>query len=94
MGLPSTANEGNVTLVNREPIIINNDHAYNEAFKMHEKKCIKDSGTYKGSLSLSMGSTLAIQCENGGPWTHRVIEKVNISDHNGKSCIACHKLAD
>ena len=34
---------------------------------------------------MPIGSTVAIQYEDGGPWMHRVIEEANKIDHNGRS---------
>ena len=37
--------------------------------------------------SFPLGCTVVIQCEDGGPWTHRVIKEANKSDYNGRSYI-------
>ena len=34
-----------------------------------------------------MESTVAIQCEDGGSWMHRVIEEASSSEHNQRSYI-------
>ena len=38
-------------------------------------------------LSFSVGSTGAMQCEDGGPWIHGVIEEANNNGHIGRSYI-------
>ena len=93
-GLPSPAmllfnrpGRGLLPQINREPININNDDVQYRAFKAHQSKYITDSDTHKESPSFLIGSTVAIQCEDEGPWTHGVIKVANSSDHNGRSSI-------
>ena len=74
-------------LMNGEPISINNDDAQYEAIKTHQHKYVKDSDTHKELLSFPIGSTVAMQHEYGGPWTHRIIKEANNSEHNGRSYI-------
>ena len=74
--------------MNRKPININNDDAQYEALKAHQDEYIKDNDTHKDSLSFPIWSTVAVQHEDGGPWVHRVIEKANNTNHNGRSNIA------
>ena len=37
------------------------------------------------SFSFPIGSTIAIQHEDGGPWMYEIIEKANNSGHSGRS---------
>ena len=55
------------------------------AIKALQVKYIKHNDTHKDSFSFPMGSMVAIQCEDGGPWIHGVIEEANNSNHNGRS---------
>ena len=52
--------------MNREPIKINNDDAQYEALKAHQHKDVKNNDTHKDSLSFPIGSTIAVQHEDGG----------------------------
>ena len=52
-----------------EPIIVNNDDAQYEAIKVCQRKYIKNIDTV-----FAVGSTVAVQWEDGGPWMHRFIE--------------------
>ena len=36
-------------------------------------------------------STVALQCEDGGPWMHSVVQEANHNDHNGWTCIISDK---
>ena len=73
--------------ISREPININKDNGQNEAPKTHHDKYINNNDTQKDSFSSPVGLTVAIQHEDGEPWMHKVIEKVNNSDHNVRSHI-------
>ena len=46
---------------------------------------MKPSEHVKMSMCFPVGCTVAVQCVDGGPWIHAVIEKVNSSDHRGRS---------
>ena len=37
---------------------------------MHQGKMTKNNDTLKGSSLIPVGSTIAVQCENSGLWTH------------------------
>ena len=71
----------------KEPIKINNDYARYEALKAHQNKYVKNNETCKDPSVFSIGSTVAVQCKDGGPWMHKVIEEVNGSDHRGQSYV-------
>ena len=47
-----------------------NDGAQYKALKAQQDKYVKNSNTCKDSLSFPMGSTVAVQYKEGGPWTH------------------------
>ena len=71
--------------MNRELININNDDAQYEALKACQDKYVKDSDTHKDSLSFPAMYTVALQCEDWGPWMHGVIKEANNNDHKGRS---------
>ena len=73
--------------MNRKPININNDDAQYETFKSCHHKYIKKNDVCKDSLSYPVGSTVAVQHEDGELWMQGVIEKVNNSNHYGRSYI-------
>ena len=62
--------------MNWEPININNNNAQHEALKAHQDKYVKDDDTCKDVLSFPMGSTVAMQDEDGRPWMHGVLERL------------------
>ena len=73
--------------MNRLPVIFNaNDECY-EALQTWQDKYINGSDTHKDSFSFLMGSTLAIQCKDGGLWIHGIVEEVKGTDHHGCSYI-------
>ena len=39
------------------------------------------------SFSFTTRSTVAVQCKDGGPWTHNIVEEVNGIYHQGQSYI-------
>ena len=71
----------------RELININNDDTWYKALRAHLDKYVKDSDTCKDSLSFPLGSTVAMHCEDEGPWIHAVIEEATNNDHRGRSYI-------
>ena len=42
---------------------------------------------FKNTHFFPIGSTVAVQCEDGGPWLHCVIKEANNSGHSGRSFI-------
>ena len=67
--------------MNKKHININNDDVQYKVHKGHQRKY---SDTHKGPLSFPMWSTVAKQCEDGGPWSN---QRANNSDYNGRSYI-------
>ena len=91
-GLPSPAMllfnrpiKGLLAQMNREPININNDDNQYEAHKTHQDSVLRTLILSK--TTFPVGSTVAVQCEEGGPWMLRVIREANTSDHRGNSYI-------
>ena len=68
--------------MNREPFNINADNDYYEVLKVHQDRYLKGSDTHKDLLSFPIGSTVAVQCKDGG-----VIKEANSTDYNGQSYI-------
>ena len=54
-------------IVNRLPINSNNDDEYYEAFFNRQTRNDKNSDTFRNYDTFSIGSTLVVQCEDGGP---------------------------
>ena len=77
--------------INREPININSNDVQYEAHKSSKDKYVKDIDSGKDPLSFPIWSTVAMQCEDGGPWAHGVIKEANNSDHKGRSYIISDK---
>ena len=73
--------------INREQTNFNADDEHYEDLKTHQDKYIKGNDTYKDSFSFPIGSTLAVQNEDGGPWMHGTSEETNSTDHQGQSYI-------
>ena len=67
--------------IGREPININYNDEYYEAFKLMQEAYTKNKDTHKDSKSFSSGSTVAVQMEDGGPWMCDVIVKGNSEDY-------------
>ena len=73
---------------NRLPIGIDNDDEYHKVI-INTNKNDKDKDTFKYFVSLPIGSTVVVQHEDGGLWTHSTIEgKGNINQHD-RSCHIC-----
>ena len=73
--------------MNREPINITADHEYYEILIACQDKYLKGDNTCIESHSFPIGSTVAVQLKNGGPWTYGIVEEVNYTDNNGQSYI-------
>ena len=44
-------------------------------------KYVKNNDTHEESFSFPIGSIVAVQCEDGGPWIHGVIKEASSSNH-------------
>ena len=73
--------------VNRKPTSVNADIEYYEALKAYHDKYLKGSDTQEDSHYFPLGSTLAVQYEDGGLWMHGVTEEASNTDHNRWSYI-------
>ena len=52
--------------------------------KTYQDKHVKNNDICKDSLSFPVGSTIAVECDYGGSWTHGVIKQTNSSVHKGR----------
>ena len=48
-------------------------------------KSIINKGTHRNYFSIPIGSTVAVQCEDGGSWTHGTIEGKGNHNHHQRS---------
>ena len=82
MMLLSRLIKGLLSQMSRGPLNVNNDDAQYKAFEAHHKY-VKDNDTQKEPSFFSAGSTVAVQCKDEGPWTHRVADEANSNDPKG-----------
>ena len=68
----------------RKPINVNNDDAQHEVFKAKYETTLRTMCTENDPALFSEGPILAVQWKDGGPWTYRVMEGPNGSDHKGQ----------
>ena len=61
-------------IINRPLVGRDNDEHYAALIK-RQTKDDRNQGTPRNYVSISLGSTVAVQWEDGGPWTHGTIEE-------------------
>ena len=95
-GLPSPAMmlfncpiRGIMLVINRLPIGIDNDDEHHKMIIERQTKNDKDKDTSKNFVSLPTGSTVLVQHEDGGLWTHGTIEGKGDHNHHNRSYIIC-----
>ena len=76
-------------VINRLPIGIDNDVKHHKALVDRQCRNDQDKDTSKNLVSLPIGSTLAVQQEDGGPWTHGTIEDKGNHNHHDRSYKIC-----
>ena len=64
---------GILPIINRPPVVIDNDEEHHEVIIERQTKNGKDKDT-SNFVSIPIGSTAVIQWEDGGPSTHSMIE--------------------
>ena len=64
---------------------IDNDDEHHKALIIRQTKNDKDKDTSKNFVSLPVGSTVVVQHEDGGPWTHGIIEGKGNHKHHDRS---------
>ena len=76
---------GIMIIINGSPVGIDNDQEYYKAIIKKANKDDKSKGTPKMYVSIPIGFTVVVQQEDGGPWTHGMIEgkviKIIMADH-------------
>ena len=50
-------------------------------YRHTKTKYTKGNDTYKDSFYFPKASTVAVQCEDGGPWIHGIVEEMKGTDH-------------
>ena len=66
----------------------NNDEHY-EALVERQTKKDKNHDNPRKYNFIPMGSTVAVQLEDGGPWTHGIVAGKGDHDHHNISYIIC-----
>ena len=72
-------------MINRPHIGLNNGDEHYEALVKRQMKKGKNHGTLQSYASIPIGSTVAVQCKDGAPWTHGIIEGGSSHNHNNRS---------
>ena len=92
-GLPSLAMmlfncpiRGIMPAIPRLPIGIDNDDEHHKVIIKRQAKN-KDKDTSKNFVYLPLGSTLVVQCKDGGLWTHGMIEGKGDNNLHNRSYI-------
>ena len=66
-----------------------NDKVHYEVLVNRQTKDDKNQGTPRNYVSIHTGSTVAVQCEDGGLWTHGTVEGKGYHDHHEISYKIC-----
>ena len=74
-----------MSIINRALIGLNNDDEHYEALIKRQTKNDKNHDTFRRYASISMGSTVVVQHEDGGSWTHGTVESKGNHNHNDRS---------
>ena len=70
-------------VMDRQPVNIDNDDEHHKNLMHRQGKNDQDNNTSKIFMSIPIESTVAVQSEDGGSWTHgTVVGKGNHSQHN------------
>ena len=72
-------------ITNRPPIGLNNSDEDYEALVKRQTKNDKNHDTPRMYAPIPIGSTVAVQHEDGGPWTHGTVESKGSHNHNDRS---------
>ena len=78
---------GIMPVINRLPMGIDNDDEHHKVLIIRQTKDDKD--TSKHFVSLPMGSTVVVQWEDGGSWTHGMTEGKDNHNHHDRSYYIC-----
>ena len=92
-GLPSPANilsnckiRGIMPIINRPLVGIGNDEEHHKVMIIRQTKKDKDKDSSKNFVFIPIGSTVMVQQEDGGPWTHGTIEGKGDQNHHDRLC--------
>ena len=95
-GLPSPATTlfncpitGIMPIIIRPLVGIDNDEEHHEAIIKRQSKNDKEKHKSKYFVSIPIGSTVVVQEENWGPWTHGTIEGRGDQNHHDRSYHNC-----
>ena len=72
-------------IINRIPINSDNDDNHYEALVKRQIRNDKNYDTVRNYDLFSIVSTVAVQREDGGPWTHGTIVGTDDHNHNNRS---------
>ena len=78
-----------MSIINRPLIGFDNDEEHHTALIERQNKNNKDKDTSKNLVSLPLGSTVMVQREDGGPWTHGTTEAKSDHNHHDRSYKIC-----
>ena len=67
-------------VIDRKPVIVDNDYKHHT--KLVHRQCKNDTNNDASQVlaSIPIRSTVVVQQEDGGPWTHGIV--VGKGDHN------------
>ena len=71
------------------PVGIDKDKEHYEALVKRQTKDYQNHGTPRNYVSFPIGSTVAVQCEDGEPWTHGTVEGKGDHNHHDRSYNIC-----
>ena len=78
---------GNMPVINRLPVNSNNDGEHYEVLLKKQAKDDKNHETFINYVSFPLGSTVVVQQEGGGLWTHGTMVGRGYHNHNNRSYI-------
>ena len=73
-------------MINRPLIGLNNNDEHYKALIRRPMKNDKNHDTPRMYASIPVGSAVAVQCEDEGTWTHRIVESKGDHNHNDRTC--------
>ena len=90
-GFPSLATilfncpiRGIMSIIKRAPMHIDKDEEHYEALVKRQTKDDNSQGTPRNYVSVPIGSTVVVQHEDEGPWTHGTVEGKGDHNHHDK----------
>ena len=72
-------------IISRPPVGVNNEEEHYEGLVCSQTKDDKNQDTPRNYVSIPTGSTVVVQCEDGGPWTHGTVEGKCDNNHHESS---------